>query len=97
MIESRRPRRIMNDVRREDRALLRSNPSARRDAGRWTGASATADASSLPFIFRPQSEKPNRLGAAPPVPPTPVPPHRSDICLDLAGLLGLLWASDSRD
>jgi len=30
MIESRRPRRIMNDVRREDRALLRSNPSARR-------------------------------------------------------------------
>lgn len=32
----------MGLVGREDRALLRSNPSARADAGRWTGDRASA-------------------------------------------------------
>jgi len=40
MLARARERETMLPVRREDRALLESNPSARPDAGGWTGASA---------------------------------------------------------
>jgi len=48
----------MGIIGREDRALLRSNPSARTDAGTWTGVSPVAGRLSALNMFWPQSENP---------------------------------------
>jgi len=50
MMDVGRDGRTMRCIGREDRALLRSNPSARPDAGTWTGASPT-----VPRLSPPQS------------------------------------------
>ena len=56
----------MGVVGREDRALLRSNPSARTDAGTRTGASRPAGRLSAPNMFWLQSEKPRGFGGRAP-------------------------------
>jgi len=55
----------MELVVREDRALLRSNPSARTDAGTDAGSSRHGGSRS-PSLFWPESDKPRGFGAEPP-------------------------------
>jgi len=55
----------MGVIGREDRALLRSNPSARTDAGTSAGSSRHGGSRS-PCLFWPESDKPRGLGAEPP-------------------------------
>jgi hypothetical protein len=57
----------MPNVEREDRALLRSNPSARLDAGTWTGASLNVTWRLPPLnMFWLRSEKPRGAGGRAP-------------------------------
>ena len=80
MIDADRGRFTMWHVGREDRALLRSNPSARTDAGTWTGASPSAGRPFRLIMFWPQSDKPRGLGGrAPKVNPRAVG-HMSSTC-----------------
>ena len=55
----------MGDVGREDRALLRSNPSARSDAGTGSGAYPHGGSRS-PSLFWPESDKPWGFGGKAP-------------------------------
>ena len=55
----------MRDIGREDRALLRSNPSARTDAGTGAGAYSHGGSRS-PSLFWPQSDKPWGFGGKAP-------------------------------
>ena len=52
-------------IGREDRALLRSNPSARTDAGTGAGASPHGGSRS-PSLFWPESDKPRGFGGRAP-------------------------------
>ena len=56
----------MGVIGREDRALLRSNPNARTDAGTWTGVSPSTRRLSALNMFWPQSEKPRGFGGRAP-------------------------------
>jgi hypothetical protein len=85
VLDRRRPCVIMHPVHREDRALLGSNPSARCDARRWTGA--------LTLMPRLLSSRPSHPSLGPksdnPTVQQPINLHppidrpRSDICPDL--------------
>jgi hypothetical protein len=55
----------MGGIGREDRALLRSNPSARTDAGTGAGAYRHGGSRS-PNLFWPQSDKPRGSGGRAP-------------------------------
>ena len=55
----------MGVIGREDRALLRSNPSARTDAGTGAGSSRHGGSRS-PSLFWPESEKPWGFGGKAP-------------------------------
>ena len=68
MIDTINPLKIIMRVGREDRAMLRSDLSARADAGTWMGGIAHCAAPSFPSsMYQPQSDKPTLL------PPTGVP------------------------
>lgn len=67
MIDWRRRTVTITQVGREDRALLRSTPSARSDAGTWTGTSPFhEECPSPPSLFWPESEKPRGSGGRAP-------------------------------
>lgn len=73
MIDADHPETTIAAVGREDRALLRSNPSARTGAGTWTGASPSpARRPAPPTLFWPESDKPWGSGGQ-----APSHPHRA--------------------
>jgi len=60
MIDTMNHPQTMTTLGREDRATLRSDPSARADAGTWIGGIAHCVAPLFPYIhYQPQSDKPN--------------------------------------
>ena len=70
----------MGVIGREDRALLRSNPSAGTEAGTGAGSSRHGGSRS-PNLFWPQSEKPRGFGGRAPR----QTPARCANCQDLPG------------
>jgi len=85
MLDLADPCQTMQAVGREDRALLRSNPSARSDAGRWTGASARRALPPSQASLGPKAINLCPEGQARRTAIDRELPHRSDICLDLRG------------
>ena len=77
--------RTIKQVGREDRATLRSDPSARTDAGMHNGAFQAGTPHLLNVHI---GHKAINLGASNNAPNNVISPYRSSICADLQGSTG---------
>ena len=82
MIDRRAIRRTLNNVGREDRAMLRSNPSARTDAGMHNGAFQRGTPRPFTVHIGPNAIN---LGRSTLTPNNASSPYRWSICSDLQG------------